>query len=114
MATRHRLWRACSAYAVENGAVAATWQRFAGPRSRSSEIEILSAEQIAEVRTKLAGHALVPIVELALATGMRRGELLGLQWGDVDLDRHAPRRAVRRGDQSRPSAEAAKDAAQST
>src|SRR6185312_7890249 len=26
------------------------------------------------------------IVSLALATGMRRGELLGLQWGDVDLD----------------------------
>ena len=27
-----------------------------------------------------------PIVVLALATGMRRGELLGLQWGDIDLD----------------------------
>ena len=26
-------------------------------------------------------------VELALATGMRRGELLGLMWGDIDLDR---------------------------
>ena len=32
------------------------------------------------------GHALFPIVSLALATGMRRGELLGLQWGDIDLD----------------------------
>ena len=27
-----------------------------------------------------------PIVSLALATGMRRGELAGLQWGDTDLD----------------------------
>ena len=27
-----------------------------------------------------------PIVFLALATGMRRGELLGLQWGNVNLD----------------------------
>ena len=29
---------------------------------------------------------LLPVVSLALATGMRRGELLGLQWGDIDLD----------------------------
>ena len=40
----------------------------------------------AEVRAKLADHPLLPIVELALATGMRRGELLGLQWQDIDLD----------------------------
>lgn len=32
------------------------------------------------------GHTLYPVVALALATGMRRGELLGLQWGDIDLD----------------------------
>src|SRR5262249_37155917 len=30
--------------------------------------------------------ALYPIIALALATGMRRGELLALRWGDVDLD----------------------------
>ena len=33
----------------------------------------------------------MPIVELALATGMRRGELLGLLWGDVDLEAGALR-----------------------
>src|SRR6185312_9633031 len=49
-------------------------------------IEVLTTEQIAAVLAKLAGHALYPIVALALATGMRRGELLALQWGDVDLD----------------------------
>ena len=56
------------------------------PAVESEEIEILSAEEISAIRVKLAGHALAPIVELGLATGMRRGELLGLQWGDVDLD----------------------------
>ena len=35
---------------------------------------------------KLDGHSLFPIVSLALATGMRRGELLALQWDDIDLD----------------------------
>jgi integrase len=38
------------------------------------------------VLAKLDGHILCPIVSLALATGMRRGELCGLQWGDIDLD----------------------------
>lgn len=56
------------------------------PKVEASEVEILNADQIADVLTKLDGHALYPIVSLALATGMRRGELLGLQWGDIDLD----------------------------
>jgi integrase len=34
----------------------------------------------------LCGSALYPIVITALATGIRRGELLGLRWQDVDLD----------------------------
>jgi integrase len=50
------------------------------------EIEILSAVQIDDVLTKLDSHPLLPIASLALATGLRRGELLGLQWGDIDLD----------------------------
>jgi integrase len=45
-----------------------------------------NGEQIADVLAKLSGHTLYPIVALALATGMRRGELLGVQWGDIDLD----------------------------
>jgi integrase len=38
------------------------------------------------VLESLKGHALFPVVSLALATGMRRGELLALTWGDIDLD----------------------------
>jgi integrase len=56
------------------------------PKVEGEEIEILSAEQIGDVRAKLQSQTLLPIVELALATGMRRGELLGLQWGDINLD----------------------------
>jgi integrase-like protein len=59
---------------------------FRPPAVEQVEIEILTAEQVTEVLTALAGHWLHPIVALALATGARRGELLALQWGDVNLD----------------------------
>jgi integrase len=56
------------------------------PRVEQHEIEILSAEQVAALRAKLAGHPVAPIVELALGTGMRRGEICGLAWGALNLD----------------------------
>ena len=109
----HRLLARVLGYAVENGTLARNVAAIRKPpKVEEREIEILTADQIAEVRTKLAGHTLLPIVELALATGMRRGELLGLQWGDVDLDAGTLRvERSRRGDQGRSPAEAAKDEA---
>lgn len=56
------------------------------PAVEEKEIKILNGEEISDVLLKLDGHALFPIVSLALSTGMRRGELLALQWGDLDLD----------------------------
>ena len=55
------------------------------PKVEAQEVEILGADEIGMVLAKLEGHALHPIATLALATGMRRGELLALRWGDVDL-----------------------------
>jgi integrase len=45
----------------------------------------LNPEEIADLFAKLDGHDLYPTAKMALATGMRRGELLGLRWGEVDL-----------------------------
>jgi integrase len=56
------------------------------PKVEGTDIEILNAEQIILVLKRLEGHSLYSIVALALATGMRRGELLGLQLRDYDLD----------------------------
>src|SRR5580704_12193010 len=36
---------------------------------------------------KLAGHRVHAAAVLAISTGMRRGEILALRWGDVDLER---------------------------
>jgi integrase len=43
--------------------------------------------QIAAVLDALKGSRLYPVASLALATGMRRGELLALRWCNVELDR---------------------------
>jgi integrase len=56
------------------------------PRVQPREIEIIAVEQAQKILQCLRGRALYSIVALALATGMRRGELLALRWGDVDLD----------------------------
>jgi integrase len=56
------------------------------PKVEASEVAILAAAQLADVLTRLVGHAIYPIVALALATGMRRGELCGVAWGAVDLN----------------------------
>jgi integrase len=56
------------------------------PRVAATEIETLTAAKVQRVLAKLKGRAIYPIAALALATGMRRGELLALRWSDVKLD----------------------------
>jgi integrase len=56
------------------------------PKVEAQEVEILTPEQVKIVLDTLRGHWLYPIGALALATGVRRGELLGLQIRDLNLD----------------------------
>jgi integrase len=83
----HRLLRQVLATAVKDGTLARNVADVhKPPKVKRSEVEILTFEQIAAVQDALQGHTLYPIVALALGTGMRRGELLAIQWGDIDLD----------------------------
>ena len=57
------------------------------PKVERQEIEYLEPSDAVKLLRTAAGTRLHAPVFLALATGIRRGELLALRWSDLDLDR---------------------------
>lgn len=57
------------------------------PRFEREEMQVWTPEQVAAFLDVSQGHRLHAVFYLALMTGMRRGELLGLKWADIDWDR---------------------------
>ena len=64
------------------------------PRLPRKEVAYLDAGQVRRLFDAARGDPLEALVVLAVTTGLRQGELLGLQWRDVDLE--ARTLAVRR------------------
>jgi integrase len=56
------------------------------PRKRSPEIQTLSLEQALRLREAAQHTPYGPAILLLLDTGMRRSEVLGLKWPDIDLE----------------------------
>jgi integrase len=56
------------------------------PKVDGVEMPILGNAQVKAVLAALNGEQVYPHVIMLLSTGIRRGELMGIQWGDVDLD----------------------------
>jgi integrase len=84
----HRVLHRALARAVESELLARNVASIIKPpKVEEAEIDSLKADQIATVLKALDGHPLQPIAVLALSTGARRGELCGLAWGHVDLDK---------------------------
>jgi integrase len=74
-------------HAVKWGIVAANPVAAARPpRVERTEVEILAPDQIKALLDVLRGRPLYPVAVIGLATGMRRGEIAALRWGDIDLD----------------------------
>ncbi|MHB8804604.1 MAG: tyrosine-type recombinase/integrase [Coriobacteriia bacterium] len=57
------------------------------PKPQRREMQALSAKQARELIDVLEGTQLHMPVLLAVLTGLRRGELLGLRWKDIDFER---------------------------
>lgn len=57
----------------------------AAPKHTKAQIAPLSAPEAQQLLTTVAGHWIEPIVLVTLACGLRLGEVLGLQWTDIDL-----------------------------
>ena len=55
------------------------------PRAKHYEIQPLNQEQIQRFLAAAVGHRSEALFVLALATGMRRGEIMALKWQDIDL-----------------------------
>ncbi len=69
------------------------------PVKAEHEFITLSPKQARRFLEIIAGNRLEALYVVALTTGMREGELLGLRWADVDLDAgafHVTRRLKRR------------------
>jgi integrase len=57
------------------------------PRSEPHQVQPLTPEQAQLLLQKVREHHLEAVLTLALATGMRKGEMLGLRWQDIDLEK---------------------------
>ena len=55
------------------------------PRVIHHHIQSLNKEQAQQLLHAARGHRLEALITVALATGMRRGELLALRWSDINL-----------------------------
>jgi integrase len=82
----HAVLRAALERALRQGLVMRNVAKLVeGVRVERPEVEPLEPETVGALLAAAQGDPLEAFYVVAIATGLRRGELLGLQWPDVDL-----------------------------
>lgn len=83
----HRVISRALSQAVRQGLVARNVASLVDPpKTPRHKMQTLSSEQARVLLAAARGDRLEAVYVLALSTGMRQGEILGLRWSDVDLD----------------------------
>lgn len=59
------------------------------PRASHKEQQVWTSEERMKFLVACRDDRLYPVWVMALSTGLRRGELAGLRWSDIDLERGA-------------------------
>ncbi len=81
----HKLLHSSLGLAVETSLIGRNPASYAHPpRESMSEMKILDEQQVNQFLVSIIGHKWEALFHLAITTGMRRGELIGLKWDDVD------------------------------
>jgi len=82
----HRLLKEALSHAVKWGIVVRNVaDGVTPPRPQTKEMEMWDQDTVEQFLAVIEGHRFEDFYQLALVTGMRRGELAGLKWENVDL-----------------------------
>lgn len=68
----------------------------APPKPPAPEIVLPSANDVQRILAAIDDPAFRALVQLIVSTGVRRGEVVGLKWGDITTGERGPRVTVRR------------------
>jgi len=83
----HRVLSQALKYAVRQGFLSRNPAEMVDPPSpRNNPMRTLTATEVEALLTSVKDSCYYPVIYMALSTGLRQAELLGLRWRDVDLD----------------------------